>query len=182
MKRRLFSALEVKSVYGRPLNGAMLASLAGEYVTALNESGTPTISTAWERVVAAQCEVRAAPLVVSMSAPWSLVTLCVCAMLQRAVEEGVATYTAGMREALHAGDGAGAGAGASGVGGGAGGGAAVMDVAALLLLHGTHARAARQTFHSVAVQVGWRGLSRAPVLACAVLTCHDVLPCRGTTL
>ena len=90
MKRRLFSALEVKSVYGRPLNGAMLASLAGEYVTALNESGTPTISTAWERVVAAQCEVRAAPLVVSMSAPWSLVTLvCVrvtcCSVLWRKV-------------------------------------------------------------------------------------------------
>lgn len=58
MKRRLFSALEVKSVYGRPLNGAMLCSLAQAYVSALNSSGTPTISTAWERVVASQCEVR----------------------------------------------------------------------------------------------------------------------------
>jgi len=45
-------------VYGRPLNGAMLCSLARAYVSALNSSGTPTISTAWERVVASQCEVR----------------------------------------------------------------------------------------------------------------------------
>ena len=45
-------------MYGRPLNGAMLCSLARAYVSALNSSGTPTISTAWERVVASQCEVR----------------------------------------------------------------------------------------------------------------------------
>lgn len=36
MKRRIFSTVRPKTLYGKPLNGAMLASLADAYVAALN--------------------------------------------------------------------------------------------------------------------------------------------------
>lgn len=44
-----------KILFGQALDGPMLASLAEAYVEALNQQGTPVISTAWDRVVEGQC-------------------------------------------------------------------------------------------------------------------------------
>ena len=52
------SSVHVKSVFGKDLNGAMLAELAISYCAALNDNAAPTISTAWDRVVDRQCAVR----------------------------------------------------------------------------------------------------------------------------
>lgn len=55
LRKKLLGSPRPKQLYGRPLTGSMLAGLASAYVTALNTTGTPTISTAWDRVVDGQC-------------------------------------------------------------------------------------------------------------------------------
>jgi hypothetical protein len=55
MRKRVLTTARPKTLYGKPLNGAMLGSLAEAYVAAINAGGTPTISTAWDRVVDTQC-------------------------------------------------------------------------------------------------------------------------------
>ncbi|KAJ4459351.1 putative Guanylate-binding protein 2 [Paratrimastix pyriformis] len=55
LKQIIYSRLQPKQVTGRPLNGHMFAELAHSYVAAINEGVVPTISTAWESVVAAEC-------------------------------------------------------------------------------------------------------------------------------
>lgn len=55
LKQRVFKTVRPKTLYGQPLNGAMLANLAQQYVSALNDNKTPTISTAWDRVIQSQC-------------------------------------------------------------------------------------------------------------------------------
>ncbi len=52
----VFSNVKPKSMYGRPLSGSMLASLADIYCTALNENKAPEIRGAWERVAEQQCQ------------------------------------------------------------------------------------------------------------------------------
>jgi hypothetical protein len=74
LRRKIFTAARPKSLYGKPLTGAMLASLAAAYVTALNSNATPTIATAWDRVVDTQGA--------------------------DAVEAGIAAYAGRMRELL----------------------------------------------------------------------------------
>ena len=54
MRKRVLTTARPKTVYGKSLNGAMLGALAEAYVTAINTGGTPTISTAWDRVVDSQ--------------------------------------------------------------------------------------------------------------------------------
>jgi hypothetical protein len=54
LRRKVVASARPKALYGRALSGAMLASLAGAYVAALNSSATPTIASAWDRVVDAQ--------------------------------------------------------------------------------------------------------------------------------
>jgi hypothetical protein len=44
-----------KALYGKALTGALLGRLAEAYAEALNAGGAPVIASAWERVVAAQC-------------------------------------------------------------------------------------------------------------------------------
>ncbi|CAK4114129.1 unnamed protein product [Aphanomyces euteiches] len=60
MKKRLFEKAQPKSLYGKMLNGAMFTNLAKSYVEALNSGKhsiqAPVISSAWTRVVQAQCE------------------------------------------------------------------------------------------------------------------------------
>jgi hypothetical protein len=41
---------------GRTLNGEMMATLIRSYTNALNSGGVPVISSAWERVLANQCQ------------------------------------------------------------------------------------------------------------------------------
>jgi hypothetical protein len=55
LRKKVVTTARPKTLYGKPLTGAMLASLAGAYVQALNSNSTPTISTAWDRVVDSQC-------------------------------------------------------------------------------------------------------------------------------
>ncbi|KAG7380143.1 hypothetical protein PHYPSEUDO_007688 [Phytophthora pseudosyringae] len=55
LRKRLFGKAKPKSMFGKPLNGAMFANLAGSYVEALNSGKAPVISSAWSRVVQAQC-------------------------------------------------------------------------------------------------------------------------------
>jgi hypothetical protein len=54
IRSRLYTALGPKTLYGKALNGAMLATLAETYVDALNSGGVPVISTAWDRLVQMQ--------------------------------------------------------------------------------------------------------------------------------
>ncbi|KAI9919952.1 hypothetical protein PsorP6_016033 [Peronosclerospora sorghi] len=53
--KRLFGKAKPKTLFGKPLNGAMFVNLAGSYVEALNSGKAPVISSAWNRVVQAQC-------------------------------------------------------------------------------------------------------------------------------
>ncbi len=46
--------MRVKTVFGKEINGSMLADLASAYCAAINDNAAPTISTAWERVVERQ--------------------------------------------------------------------------------------------------------------------------------
>ena len=55
LRKKVVAGARPKTLFGKPLSGAMLASLAGAYVQALNSNSTPTISTAWDRVVDSQC-------------------------------------------------------------------------------------------------------------------------------
>ncbi|ETI36620.1 hypothetical protein F443_17284, partial [Phytophthora nicotianae P1569] len=55
LQKRLFGKAKPKSMFGKPLNGAMFVNLAGSYVEALNSGKAPVISSAWSRVVQAQC-------------------------------------------------------------------------------------------------------------------------------
>lgn len=52
----VFSNVKPKSMYGQPLTGSMLASLADVYCAALNENKAPEIRGAWERVAEQQCQ------------------------------------------------------------------------------------------------------------------------------
>jgi hypothetical protein len=58
LRRKLLISVRPKTVFGREVNGAMLAELAISYCDAINSNGTPAITTAWERVVDRQCTVR----------------------------------------------------------------------------------------------------------------------------
>ncbi|CAI5703773.1 unnamed protein product [Peronospora effusa] len=53
--KRLFGKAKPKTMFGKALNGAMFVNLAGSYVEALNSGKAPVISSAWSRVVQAQC-------------------------------------------------------------------------------------------------------------------------------
>ncbi|KAF0699953.1 Aste57867_9503 [Aphanomyces stellatus] len=56
LKTRVFSSLQPKKLMSKPLNGAMLVTLAQNYVDAFNSGASPVISSAWDRVVQAQSE------------------------------------------------------------------------------------------------------------------------------
>ena len=57
LKKKLFSTIQPKMLYGKQLNGPMFLELSKSYVEAMNKpGGVPTISSAWERVVTAQCD------------------------------------------------------------------------------------------------------------------------------
>ncbi|RHY25977.1 hypothetical protein DYB32_007968 [Aphanomyces invadans] len=56
LKQRVFSDLQPKKLMAKPLNGAMLVTLAQNYVDAFNSGAAPVISSAWDRVVQAQSE------------------------------------------------------------------------------------------------------------------------------
>jgi len=54
LKDKVYAQTRAKSVNGRALSGAMLATLAKTYCDSLNAGGVPTISTAWDRVLQSQ--------------------------------------------------------------------------------------------------------------------------------
>ena len=56
LRTRVVTNARPKTLYGRPLTGAMLARLACEYCRAMNDNQTPTIRSAWDRVADQQCE------------------------------------------------------------------------------------------------------------------------------
>lgn len=51
LRHHIYSRVQLKKINNQPLNGPMLVELTRNYVTAINEGGVPTISTAWENVV-----------------------------------------------------------------------------------------------------------------------------------
>lgn len=55
LRKRILSSAKPKMLYGKPLNGAMFATLVQEYCDALNADKTPVIKNAWERVADSQC-------------------------------------------------------------------------------------------------------------------------------
>lgn len=56
LRERFFQHMELKTMYGKNLAGKNLATLTRVYVDSMNEGNTPTIATAWTRVVEAQCD------------------------------------------------------------------------------------------------------------------------------
>ncbi|KDO28077.1 hypothetical protein SPRG_06766 [Saprolegnia parasitica CBS 223.65] len=56
LHKKVFSTLKPKKLMAKALSGAMLVTLARNYVDAFNSGATPVISSAWDRVVAAQSE------------------------------------------------------------------------------------------------------------------------------
>ncbi|KAF1325099.1 Guanylate-binding protein, partial [Globisporangium splendens] len=56
LRKRLFDKAKPKMLYGKILNGAMYTNLVQSYVEALNSGKAPVISSAWSRVVQAQCD------------------------------------------------------------------------------------------------------------------------------
>lgn len=55
LKKRVFATAAPKSLYGRPLSGAMFATLVQEYCSAMNDDRAPIIKSAWDRVADQQC-------------------------------------------------------------------------------------------------------------------------------
>ena len=51
MRETLIAQLVAKTVKGKPMSGSMFVTLAKTYVDAMNTTGVPTITTAWEHVV-----------------------------------------------------------------------------------------------------------------------------------
>lgn len=132
LRRKVFGAVRPKTLYGKPLNGAMLASLAVAYCNALNSNQAPTISTAWDRVVDTQCQ----------DAVEGAVNLYVTRMRAAAAEAAAKRRTAN--------------ASASAAGGVAGatapGNLAIMEEDELLAAHAECSQAAARFFHVNAVQ------------------------------
>ncbi|GAB9468731.1 Guanylate-binding protein [Globisporangium polare] len=56
LRKRLFDKAKPKMLFGKTLNGAMYTNLVKSYVEALNSGKAPVISSAWSRVVQAQCD------------------------------------------------------------------------------------------------------------------------------
>lgn len=56
LRKRLFDKAKPKMLFGKALNGAMYTNLVSSYVEALNSGKAPVISSAWSRVVQAQCD------------------------------------------------------------------------------------------------------------------------------
>lgn len=56
LRKRLFDKAKPKMLFGKALNGAMYTNLVKSYVEALNSGKAPVISSAWSRVVQAQCD------------------------------------------------------------------------------------------------------------------------------
>jgi uncharacterized protein len=56
LKEKVFGDIKPKALFGKALNGAMLAQLAEIYCAALNSNETPMIRNAWERVADQQCQ------------------------------------------------------------------------------------------------------------------------------
>ncbi len=55
LRKKLYGKVRPKEMYGKLVTGPMLVNLARSYVDAINAGGVPTISSAWDRVVEAQC-------------------------------------------------------------------------------------------------------------------------------
>jgi hypothetical protein len=55
LHQAVFDNLRPKSIDNKPLTGAMFAGLVTAYVSAINEGGVPTISSAWEGVSQQEC-------------------------------------------------------------------------------------------------------------------------------
>jgi hypothetical protein len=55
LHQAVFGNLRPKSIDNKPLTGAMFAGLVTAYVSAINEGGVPTISSAWEGVSQQEC-------------------------------------------------------------------------------------------------------------------------------
>jgi hypothetical protein len=55
LREKVFSNLQPKKLFGKPLTGPMLLELVDSYLHAFNTGGFPTITNAWDRVVTGQC-------------------------------------------------------------------------------------------------------------------------------
>lgn len=63
IRKRVWTTAKPKTLYGYDVNGAGLAELVVAYCQAFNEHGTPTIASAWDRVVGRQCDAAVAKAV-----------------------------------------------------------------------------------------------------------------------
>jgi hypothetical protein len=56
LRQRVLATAKPKMMFGRALTGPMFATLVQQYCSALNDSKTPVIRSAWDRVAETQCE------------------------------------------------------------------------------------------------------------------------------
>lgn len=55
LRRKVINRVKPKVLNGKKLNGQMLATLAGSYVTSINNGAVPNIETAWQYICKNEC-------------------------------------------------------------------------------------------------------------------------------
>ena len=55
LRRKVIGRIKPKQLNGKKLSGAMMATLAESYVTAINEGAVPNIESAWSYICKNEC-------------------------------------------------------------------------------------------------------------------------------
>ena len=56
LRRKVIGRIKPKQLNGKKLSGAMMATLAESYVTAINEGAVPNIESAWSYICKNECQ------------------------------------------------------------------------------------------------------------------------------
>jgi hypothetical protein len=168
LRRRVVTSARPKMMYGRAINGAMLARLAQEYCSAMNDNQTLTIRSAFDRVADQQCE--------------------------EAVDKALDAYNATMASFLRPSSAAGAGAGSAArrgkpvpaaakrkwrAGVETAAGNLVFDADAIVSMHNEALDVAKAVFVQEAVEVGWLSPWSSPRRCVHTALRLTPLPCNA---
>ena len=55
LRRKVINKVKPKTMAGKALSGGMLATLAGQYVQAINNGAVPNIESAWTYICRSEC-------------------------------------------------------------------------------------------------------------------------------
>lgn len=56
MRRKILGKVKIKMLQGKQLSGSILATLAHQYVTAINQGSVPNIQNAWTYICQNECQ------------------------------------------------------------------------------------------------------------------------------